>query len=458
MVRVEEADLTRRTRRRAGAGSLEQLRRLLGQGGPADPSGRTALGGRGSTCRTREAMSPRSQRARAGDPHASGPAARRVCHRPVDPADTDAHRPLARGEGSRSCRPAGSRHPVVQARRAQAQGVRPHGVIGHPLPAVLRGAAVVDGGPPRDRPAASAGVRLPRIGAPATRALSAAGIATLEAVAAVPEHELAAIHGVGPVALDRLRRHWPSTASTAAPERRRRRFPPTGRPAGERPDCESCPNCPKSRAPAPPSSEQRCAGSRRGRRHRHLGVPPPPPGEISAALRVGALTGAFRRGKSMWCETSGVGRSRTPGPTSVCTWGSAAIPDHRSRRRVAPRAATGSAAAHRPGRRAGRLATLFGTGSPSPSRTAARCGCSTSAASAGSASIRPRFARPGRRARLGAGSSASGWAAARPRSRPGCSTRRSSPGSATCSPTRPVAGAHRSAARAGGRHGQTTPS
>ena len=28
----------------------------------------------------------------------------------------------------------------------------------------------------------------------------------------------------------------------------------------------------------------------------------------------GTLTGAFRRGKTMWCETSGVGRSRTPGP------------------------------------------------------------------------------------------------------------------------------------------------
>jgi len=41
---------------------------------------------------------------------------------------------------------------------------------------------------------------------------------------------------------------------------------------------------------------------------------PHPPGEISAALAGRSLTGAFRRGKSMWCETSGVGRSRTPGP------------------------------------------------------------------------------------------------------------------------------------------------
>jgi formamidopyrimidine-DNA glycosylase len=38
------------------------------------------------------------------------------------------------------------------------------------------------------------------------------------------------------------------------------------------------------------------------------------PGEIRAALVGRKLTGAFRRGKSMWCETSGVGRSRGSGP------------------------------------------------------------------------------------------------------------------------------------------------
>ena len=41
---------------------------------------------------------------------------------------------------------------------------------------------------------------------------------------------------------------------------------------------------------------------------------PHPPGEIRAALLGRALTGAFRRGKSMWCETSGVDGSTTPGP------------------------------------------------------------------------------------------------------------------------------------------------
>lgn len=41
---------------------------------------------------------------------------------------------------------------------------------------------------------------------------------------------------------------------------------------------------------------------------------PHSPGEIRAALLDRTLTGAFRRGKSMWCETSGIGRSRSSGP------------------------------------------------------------------------------------------------------------------------------------------------
>jgi formamidopyrimidine-DNA glycosylase len=38
------------------------------------------------------------------------------------------------------------------------------------------------------------------------------------------------------------------------------------------------------------------------------------PGEIRAALLGRRLTAAHRRGKSMWCDTSGTGRSRTAGP------------------------------------------------------------------------------------------------------------------------------------------------
>jgi hypothetical protein len=68
-----------------------------------------------------------------------------------------------------------------------------------------RGEAVVDDGRPRRRAVPPAGTRLPKIGAPAPRALTAAGLTTLEAVAAVPEQELAALHGVGPIALATLR-------------------------------------------------------------------------------------------------------------------------------------------------------------------------------------------------------------------------------------------------------------
>ena len=42
---------------------------------------------------------------------------------------------------------------------------------------------------------------------------------------------------------------------------------------------------------------------------------PHAPGEIRDALVGRRLTAALRRGKTMWCETSGAGRSRTPGPT-----------------------------------------------------------------------------------------------------------------------------------------------
>lgn len=42
---------------------------------------------------------------------------------------------------------------------------------------------------------------LPKIGAPATRALAAAGVTTLEAVARLSEAQLLALHGVGPRAV-----------------------------------------------------------------------------------------------------------------------------------------------------------------------------------------------------------------------------------------------------------------
>ncbi|WP_299056815.1 helix-hairpin-helix domain-containing protein [uncultured Nocardioides sp.] len=63
-----------------------------------------------------------------------------------------------------------------------------------------RGAAVLGVAPPE-----LAGTPLPKVGAPASRALTAAGITTLEDVEARSLDDIAALHGVGPVAVARLR-------------------------------------------------------------------------------------------------------------------------------------------------------------------------------------------------------------------------------------------------------------
>ena len=71
-----------------------------------------------------------------------------------------------------------------------------------------RGEAVVDAGlaQPRVRAPREQGTPLPRsIGAPATRALRDVGATTLEQVAAYSAEQLAAMHGVGPIAIARLR-------------------------------------------------------------------------------------------------------------------------------------------------------------------------------------------------------------------------------------------------------------
>ncbi|MBO0907751.1 MULTISPECIES: DNA-binding protein [Arthrobacter] len=47
---------------------------------------------------------------------------------------------------------------------------------------------------------------LPQVGAPATRALDAAGYSSLRSLAGVPRKELAALHGLGPKALDLIER------------------------------------------------------------------------------------------------------------------------------------------------------------------------------------------------------------------------------------------------------------
>jgi hypothetical protein len=71
-----------------------------------------------------------------------------------------------------------------------------------------RGEAVVDDAlpSPRERAPRESGTPLPRnIGAPATRALREVGVTTLEQVATRSSTELAAMHGVGPMAITRLR-------------------------------------------------------------------------------------------------------------------------------------------------------------------------------------------------------------------------------------------------------------
>ncbi len=83
-----------------------------------------------------------------------------------------------------------------------------------------RGEAVIDAGlgAPRERAAREAGTPLPRgIGAPATRALRAAGLTTLEQVAGLPMEEVARMHGVGPVAVQRLREALTGQGSGSAP-------------------------------------------------------------------------------------------------------------------------------------------------------------------------------------------------------------------------------------------------
>jgi hypothetical protein len=61
------------------------------------------------------------------------------------------------------------------------------------------------GGPPRQRAPRPAGTPLPRgIGAPATRALRNAGVTILEQVPEYTPAELLGLHGVGPIAIERL--------------------------------------------------------------------------------------------------------------------------------------------------------------------------------------------------------------------------------------------------------------
>lgn len=93
----------------------------------------------------------------------------------------------------------------ADVRKLKEKGLTESLAIGYRLSP--RGEAVLDhGGPSRRRAPRPAGTPLPRtIGAPATRALRALGVTTLEEVAAWSAPDLLAQHGVGPVAVTRLR-------------------------------------------------------------------------------------------------------------------------------------------------------------------------------------------------------------------------------------------------------------
>lgn len=81
-----------------------------------------------------------------------------------------------------------------------------------------RGIAVLDAdGVRRTREPAPQGTSWPRIGAPATRALRAAGYTTLESLDGASESALAALHGVGPIALERLRSALQGAGLVVAP-------------------------------------------------------------------------------------------------------------------------------------------------------------------------------------------------------------------------------------------------
>ncbi len=91
----------------------------------------------------------------------------------------------------------------ADVRKLKEKGLTESLAIGYRLSP--RGGAVLDhGGPPRER-ARPAGTPLPRtIGAPATGALRAQGVTTLEQVVDWRAADLLALHGVGPVAVQRL--------------------------------------------------------------------------------------------------------------------------------------------------------------------------------------------------------------------------------------------------------------
>jgi hypothetical protein len=201
--RVAVSRITAEEARRAGAGSLADLRRMLEpkadrpvwrvglRHGGADP--REEL--RASVPNRDEVEQIRSRLDRLDRASAIGPWTR-VTLAVIDRSPTVRAPDLAAELGRDT---ASFKRDV---RKLKELGLTESLDIGYRLSP--RGAAVVDaeaGAPRTDRPAAPTGTPLPRIGAPATRALRAEGIWTLEQVRDLREEDLLALHGVGPVAV-----------------------------------------------------------------------------------------------------------------------------------------------------------------------------------------------------------------------------------------------------------------
>lgn len=103
-------------------------------------------------------------------------------------------------------------------RKLKERGLTESLAIGYRLSP--RGEALLDHlDGPRERAPRRTGTPLPRtIGAPATRALRAVDVHTLEVVATWRRSDLAALHGVGPIALDRLAAALTDLGSDFRPE------------------------------------------------------------------------------------------------------------------------------------------------------------------------------------------------------------------------------------------------
>lgn len=106
----------------------------------------------------------------------------------------------------------------ADVRKLKERGLTESLAIGYRLSP--RGEAVLDHDQgPRERAPRRAGTPLPRaIGAPATRALRGVDVHTVEAVSDWRRSDLAALHGVGPVALDRLHEALSALGLEFAPE------------------------------------------------------------------------------------------------------------------------------------------------------------------------------------------------------------------------------------------------